>query len=176
MDPYKVLGILPHASSSEVHDAYKKIVETYNTENLEDDSVKTFYLEKLSEANEAFRIINLNLACQEVRDLIGSDNFIAAESKLNLVSDLSSAEWNYLKGILLIKKGWIESGANHIKKATTLNPYNNEYSDTMKQLNENIKRYKKNTIHFNPNANSNKGGLNLCNNSSASGGNKGGLC
>ena len=33
MDPYKVLGILPHASSSEVHDAYKKIVETYNTEN-----------------------------------------------------------------------------------------------------------------------------------------------
>lgn len=175
MDPYKVLGILPHASSSEVHDAYKKIVETYSTENLEDASVKTFYLEKLSEANEAFRIINLNLTCQEVRDLIEVDNFISAESKLNLVSDLSSAEWNYLKGILLIKKGWIESGANHIRKANTLNPYNNEYSDTMKKLNDNIKQYKKNNIQLNPN-NNNKGGLNLCNNSSASGGNKGGLC
>lgn len=173
MDPYKVLGILPHASSLEVKDAYKKIVETYNTDDLEDDSVKTIYLEKISEANEAFRIINLNLTCQEVRDLIESDDFIAAESKLNLVSDNSSAEWNYLKGILLIKKGWVESGATHIKTAATLNPYNNEYLNTMNQLTENIKKYKRNS----PKNSTSKAGLNPCsNNSNISGGNKGGLC
>ena len=170
MDPYKVLGILPHSSTAEVQEAYKKVVETYNTDNLEDDSVKTFYLEKLSEANEAFRIINLNLTCQEVRDLIETDDIMSAESKLNLVSDLTSAEWNYLKGVLLLKKGWIDSGVNHIKAAVNLNPYNNEYVETMKQLNENVKRYKKNA-HV---ANQKQNNSNLCGNNN--GGNKGGLC
>lgn len=160
MDPYKVLGILPHSSAKEVQEAYNNIISTYNTDDLEDESIKALYLEKISEANEAYRIINLNLTCQEVRDLIDQDNFIAAESKLNISSDPSSAEWNYLKGILLIKKGWIDSGCNHVIKAANLNPYNTEYVNTMKQLTENVKKYKS-TFAKNKNQ---KGGLNLCNN------------
>ncbi len=30
MDPYKVLGVLPHSSEGEVNQAYQKIVQTYN--------------------------------------------------------------------------------------------------------------------------------------------------
>lgn len=171
MDPYKVLGILPHSTFKEVTEAYKNIVATYSTDDLEDESVKSFYLEKLSEANEAYRIINLNLTCQEVRGLIEEDNFIAAETKLNLTSDLSSAEWNYLKGILLIKKGWVDSGINHVKRAATLNPYNSEYINTTKQLDENVKQYKNS---FSRNSGQ-KGGLNLCNNSNTENKNNG-LC
>ena len=105
MDPYKVLGVLPHSSEGEVNQAYQKIVQTYNTDDLQDDSIKTFYTEKLNEANEAYRIISHNIACEEVREMIEDDDFVAAEARLNLVSDISSAEWNYLKGVLLLKKG-----------------------------------------------------------------------
>ena len=79
MDPYKVLGIMPHSSEKEVKEAYSKIVETYNPSDLEDDSVKSFYEEKLNEANEAYRIIHHNMTCEEVRDLIEKDDFIFAE-------------------------------------------------------------------------------------------------
>lgn len=172
MDPYKVLGVMPHSSPTEVKEAYNHVVETYNIDDLQDDSVKGFYNEKLSEANEAYRIINHNLACEEVRDLIECDDFIAAEAKLNLVSDISSAEWNYLKGVLLLKKGWIESGVTHIKQATNLNPYNSEYISTLKQLDKKVGNYKAN---FNAKGGQQGQGNNaLCGNNNNAG--KGGLC
>jgi hypothetical protein len=142
MDPYKVLGVLPHSSEKEIKDAYTNILETYNLDNLENDSFKSFNEEKINEANDAYRIITNNIACEEVRDLIERDEFVAAEAKLNIFSDFSSAEWNYLKGILLIKKGWIDSGVNHIKKAATINPYNDEYVSTINKLNEKVGNFK----------------------------------
>ena len=173
MDPYKVLGILPHSTKKEVKEAYANIVETYNTNDLQDDSVKSFYTEKLNEANEAYRIIDHNFACEEVRDLIDCDDFIAAEAKLNLASDVSSAEWNYLKGILLLKKGWIDSGVNYIKQATTLNPYNSEYTDALNKLNQKVGSYKSNFNNINNNQNNAANAL--CNNNTPTQ-NKGGLC
>lgn len=169
MDPYKILGTFPHASSKEVKEAYENLVQTYNSDEVEDESVKALYLEKLNEANEAYRLITLNIACQEVRDLIENDDFITAESKLNLTQDESSAEWNYLMGVLMLKKGWVESGVNHIKKASNLNPYNNEYINTMKTLNQNVKTQRNNV---NMQQRNNQG---LCNNG-GNNGNKNGLC
>lgn len=175
MDPYKVLGVLPHSSKDDIKNAYENLIDTYSLDQLEDDSVKSFYEEKLSEANEAFRIINHNMTCDEVRDLIDKDDFIQAESKLNLVTDASSAEWNYLKGVLLIKKGWVDSGVSHIKRAATLNPYNSEYIATMKTLNQKVGAYKNS---YSSQGNS-SGGLNICGNSGNSGNSgsgKNGLC
>ena len=171
MDPYKVLGILPHSSELEVKNAFDKLVETYNLDDLQDDSIRSFYEEKLNEANDAYRIIVHNLACEEVRDLIDSDDFIAAETKLNMVSDVSSAEWNYLKGVLLLKKGWIDSGVNHIKKAVSLNPYSNEYTSALKTLNQRVSALKRN---YNGALGSRNQDMNLCNNSNTQ--NKPGLC
>ncbi|MBU5487141.1 hypothetical protein KQI77_03050 [Clostridium sp. MSJ-8] len=159
MDPYKVLGVFPYSSSIEIKEAYEKILNDYNIKDIEEDDTKKLYLDKISEANEAYRIINLNITCQEVRDLIEKDDFVIAESKLNLVSDNSSAEWNYLKGILLIKKGWVDSGFSHIRKASTLNPYNQEYLDVLNKLNDNVKKYK-NTAKTNMQNNNST----LCNN------------
>ncbi len=159
MDPYKVLGVFPYSSSIEIKEAYEKILNDYNIKDIEEDETKKLYLDKISEANEAYRIINLNITCQEVRDLIEKDDFVIAESKLNLVSDNSSAEWNYLKGILLIKKGWVDSGFSHIRKASTLNPYNQEYLDVLNKLNDNVKKYK-NTAKTNMQNNNST----LCNN------------
>jgi len=173
MDPYKILGILPHSSESEIKDAYNRLIGTYNLDDLQDDSVKSFYEDKLSAANEAYRIITHNLTCDEVRDLIESDDFIAAETKLNYISDLSSAEWNYLKGVLLIKKGWVDSGVNHIRKAATLNPYNTEYVATMNKLTDKVGSYKNN---YSKNEKQGSNPLNMCGGGNDTGGGKGGLC
>lgn len=173
MDPYKVLGVLPHSSEADIQKAYEELIKTYNTDDLQDASVKTFYKEKLHEANEAYRIISHNIACEEVRELIELDDFITAESKLNLVADLSSAEWHYLKGVLLLKKGWIDSGVSHIKKAASLNPYNSEYISAANRVSQSIRNYKSNFNHHAP-QNQGANGINLCGGNN--GGGKQGLC
>ncbi|NLK95522.1 MAG: J domain-containing protein [Clostridiales bacterium] len=169
MDPYKVLGITPNSSIKDIKIAYEEKLKTYNEDDLDDNSFKELYTEKVNEANEAFRMINHNITLEEVRDLIEEDEFVKAEAKLNLISDFSSAEWNFLIGILLIKKGLIESGVNHVKEACKLNPYNSEYKDTLSELNKKVRSYKNNT------STNKKNNLNLCNNSSSNS-NKGGLC
>lgn len=168
MDPYKVLGILPHSSDLEIKEAYSNLMNTYNLDDLQDDSVKLMYEEKINEANEALRIITDNRTLEKVRDLIESDDFIAAEANLNLISDSHSAEWNYLKGILLIKKGWVDSGVNHIKRAVNINPYNDEYISTIQKLNQKIGTFKNNHQRQPQN------NASLCSNNT--GNNKGGLC
>lgn len=168
MDPYKILGVEPHTTSEEIKEAYEQIVKTYNIDEIQEESMKQIYLDKLNEANEAYRLINLNLTCREVRDLIDNNNFIAAESKLNLITDMSSAEWNYLKGIILLKKGWIDSGLNHVKKAVNISPYNSEYIDTLKQLNSKVNNQKSHC------SNQQNNPLGLCNNQNSN--KKNGLC
>lgn len=168
MDPYKVLGVLPHSSESEIKEAYSNLMNTYNLDELQDDSVKLMYEEKINEANEALRIITDTRTLEKVRDLIEQDDFIAAEANLNLISDSHSAEWNYLKGVLLIKKGWIDSGVNHIKKAANINPYNDEYISTIQKLNQKLALFKNNRSRQSQNSSS------LCSNNGNSG--NGGLC
>lgn len=168
MDPYKILGVEPHTTPEEIKEAYDQIVTTYNIDEIQEESMKQIYLDKLNEANEAYRLINLNLTCQEVRDLIDNNNFIAAESKLNLITDMSSAEWNYLKGIVLLQKGWIDSGLNHVKKAVNISPYNSEYIDTLKKINSKVNNQK---AHYNNQQNT---PLGLCNNQNTN--KKNGFC
>ena len=93
MDPYKLLGVSPNSTSKEVNDAYKNIIENYLKE-VNDENSKSLYDEKLSELNEAYRLVSQNIAFEEVRGLIGLDDVLSAEAKLNLVSDGSSPEWN----------------------------------------------------------------------------------
>lgn len=171
MDPYKLLGVSPNSTSKEVNDAYKNIIDDYLKDSTEEDS-KSLHDEKLSELNEAYRLVSQNIAFEEVRELIEDDDFLSAEAKLNLVSDSSSPEWNYLTGVLLLKKGWIHSGVNHLKKAATLNPYNIEYKNTLNTLNQKINVVKTN---YSNNASGNNNPLNACGNNNI-GTNKKGLC
>lgn len=139
MNPYKILGISESSSTEEIKNAYSNIIEKYSIKNAENDAERNLFSNKLNEANEAFRLITNMITCEEVRDLIEQDDFITAESKLNLISDYSSAEWNYLKGILLIKKGCIDSGVTHIRKSVSINPYNEEYTNSLKKINIKLK-------------------------------------
>lgn len=155
MDPYKVLNLSQNSSIVEVKKAYEEVLKTYNIDDLEDNSFTSLYTEKINEANEAYRIINHNIALEEVRDLIDTDDFILAEAKLNLISDYSSSEWNFLNGVLLIKKGFIDSGVHHVKEACKLNPYNKEYQDTIVELQKKVKVSRDNNFN-------NKNPLNAC--------------
>lgn len=161
MDPYEVLGIEKNASEEEIRNKYKDIVEEY-TKNREGISSQ-----KIQEFRIAYDLIINDSLYKEIRDLIDSNNFLDAETKLNIISNTNSAEWNYLKGFVLVQKGWFESGLTYLTKAVELEPNNLEYLNSLNKLQTRIIGYIKNYSKKNIKPNSNS--MNACGSSNNSG-------
>jgi hypothetical protein len=63
-----------------------------------------------------------------VRRNINNGNIVEAENELNNVNEGDrAAEWHYLMGCVLIKKGYFVDAQNMINKACTMDPANPEY-------------------------------------------------
>ena len=117
MNPYKVLGVRPNASLDEIKTAYESLANTYDISNYQGSSEEPLAEDKISELNTAYNSLINEYKYKDIRDLIENQQFLSAETQLNLISDKSSAEWNYLEGFVLLKKGWFKAGVNHVKIA-----------------------------------------------------------
>ncbi|CDG02056.1 Putative Heat shock protein DnaJ domain protein [Clostridium chauvoei JF4335] len=169
-----MLGVQPDSSTDEIKNAYNNVLAKFNV-NMNNLSVNSSTEKALTDANIAYDLlINGNLY-KEIRNLIENNNFVLAESKLNLIDHRNSAEWNYLQGFISLKKGWFDTAVNHIKTATDLDPENSEYKDSLVTLqsraNEIMNVYKQhNTQPNNTNTSNNMSG---CPGGNAGGGNNG---
>lgn len=64
----------------------------------------------------------------DVRRLIQSGRIADAEQLLNgVLGEKRGAEWNYLKGLCLMRRGYLEDARDHFARATELEPSNMEY-------------------------------------------------
>lgn len=165
MNPYKILGVRPNASHDEIKAAYDDLVNTYSSQDFESFSDEFLVEDKLAEINDAYNALNNENKYREIRNLIESEQFINAETELNLIADKNSPEWNYLKGFVMLKKGWFQSGVNHLKTAAELNPSNTEYKDTLMHLSRKINEIKRNYARTVA-ANNNTNNMNPCGGSS----------
>ena len=100
--------------------------------------------DKLSELNTAYNSLINEYKYKDIRELIEKQQFLSAETQLNLITDKSSAEWNYLQGFVLLKKGWFKAGVNHMKVAAELNPDNEEYQEALMVLAKKVRQMKAN--------------------------------
>lgn len=71
----------------------------------------------------------------DVRSLIMNGRIADAEQILNGVpSDGRNAEWFFLKGTVLYKRGWLDEAYNHFVRASQMEPGNMEYRSAMNQV------------------------------------------
>lgn len=71
----------------------------------------------------------------DVRNLIMNGRIADAEQILNGVpSEGRNAEWYFLKGTVLYKRGWLEEAYNHFSRAVQMDPGNGEYRAAMNQV------------------------------------------
>lgn len=171
MDPYKILGVNEGASEDEIKEKYRKIIEEC-TEIEGDEYSKSI----LKDANIAYDVlINGNLY-KEVRGLIEKNNFLAAEAKLNVADNRSSAEWNYLQGFIAVQKGWFDTALSYLKTATEIEPNNMEYLNSLNRLQSKVMEFAANYARRNNgnknNFNNNNNNMNAC----GGGGGNGGMC
>lgn len=68
-----------------------------------------------------------------VRSKIQMGDINGAETMLNNMND-GSAEWNFLKGVILMRRGWYDGAREHINRAYNMEPNNPEYAQAYNSL------------------------------------------
>jgi molecular chaperone DnaJ len=84
---------------------------------------------------------NASTIYNSVRMDIQRGNFSSAEQRLNTVRS-RDAEWNFLMGVIHMKKGWHDSAYNYLSVACNMSPANLEYRDALNRLNSRNHSYR----------------------------------
>lgn len=153
-NPYEVLGLREGASEEEIKRAYKRLVRKYHPDQYVNNPLADLAEEKLKEINEAYNILmnkrnrnnednnNWNYYRYEndsynefnkVRKLIDMGRLREAYDILENSTN-RGAEWYFLKGVILLKKGWYEQGYQHVRRAVNLDPNNVEYRNVLNNI------------------------------------------
>lgn len=157
-DPYKVLGVSSNATDDEIKKAYRALVKQYHPDNYADNPLANLAADKMKEINEAYSEIQKlrsgggssggssgssysggNAGAGElgrVRQLINAGRANEAEILLNRIPvGERTAEWHFLKGVVLYRNGWVQDARSEIETACRMDPYNNEYRAFQQRLN-----------------------------------------
>lgn len=154
-DPYKVLGISPNATDEEIKNAYRNLARKYHPDNYHDSPLSDLAAEKMKEINEAYDTIvnsrkktrqgstgysygrgySSDSSYNDVRNLIANGRISDAELLLNGVpQEARNAEWYFLKGTVLYKKGWLDESSRNFQRACQIEPNNPEYAAAFNQI------------------------------------------
>ncbi len=171
-DPYSVLGVSPSATDDEIKRAYRALAKKYHPDNYVNNPLADLAQEKMKAINEAYDAIEKmrkgssnqnysgaysqsssgNSTYQQIRQAISAGNIMLAEQLLSSCKN-HDAEWNFLMGSLMIKKGWFSEAKRYIEIACSLDPSNSEYSYARTQLFD---------MQSSPYTNINSAGMNTC--------------
>lgn len=151
-DPYEVLGVSKNATDDQIKDAYRELARKYHPDNYTDNPLSDLASEKMKEINEAYDAIvnerrngsskksggnNYNnqygtTNFPEVRNLINQGRLEQAQEILDGVPPQSrDAEWYFLNGTVLYRRGWFDQAYTSFATAVRMNPNNLEYRNAM---------------------------------------------
>ena len=154
-DPYQVLGIPSTATDEEVKKAYRNLARKYHPDNYHDNPLEDLAQERMKEINEAYETIRnqrkaaqsggqsgygagynpgysgaYGAAWQRIRLAISQGNLNLAEELLNAQTD-HNGEWNFLKGAVCYKRGWMDEARRYYETAVQMDPGNPEYQQAL---------------------------------------------
>ncbi len=146
-DPYKVLGVSPTDSDDVIKKAYKEQIKKYHPDQYASSPLGELAEEKTVELNAAYdQIMDMRRGGNSsgnsgvgnyflIRQKIQSGNITEADKMLDDVGiSFREAEWYFLKGSVSYKRGWLDQAYSNIEKASSMEPYNQEYNAALNNL------------------------------------------
>ncbi len=159
-DPYSVLGVSRNATDDEIKKAYRELARKYHPDNYVNNPLSDLVEEKMKDINEAYDAIQKERASgsssknsgyyqstasgeyAHVRQLINESKYSDAELILDSVSAKDrNAEWHFLKGCVLIKRGWYYDARKYLETACYMDPSNGEYRSVLARLKQSTGAY-----------------------------------
>ena len=157
-DPYQILGASENATDEEIKKAYRDLARKYHPDNYHDNPLADLAQEKMKEINAAYEEINRRRSggnrtsggsyggyqqqygqyqgrssssvLQQVRIAIQSGDLSRAEALLANYSD-HNAEWNFLRGAVCYRRGWMDEAKRYYQTACQMDPGNPEYRQAL---------------------------------------------
>jgi curved DNA-binding protein CbpA len=159
-DPYQILGVPETATDDEIKKAYRDLARKYHPDNYHDNPLADLAQEKMKEINAAYEEINKRRSggtaaasgyrgygsgsggyqsygssssssvLQQVRIAIQTGNISRAEALLANYSD-HNAEWNFLRGAVCYRRGWMDEAKRYYQTACQMDPNNAEYRQAL---------------------------------------------
>lgn len=148
-DPYSVLGISRNATDEQVKNAYREMARKYHPDNYVDNPLSDLASEKMKEINDAYDAImnerrgassgsgnryssGGSTSFPEVRSLINQNRLEQAQEVLDGVPPQArNAEWYFLNGTVLYRRGWFDQAYTSFATASRMEPGNQEYRSAL---------------------------------------------
>ena len=157
-DPYEVLNVSSTATDEAVKKAYRELARKYHPDNYHDNPLADLAQEKMKEINAAYDAIQkersgrsaggyaqqqsyggyqqqqqkagADPAFQRVRMAINRNDLGMAEQLLDRMDD-HNGEWNFLKGTICYRRGWVDEARRYFQTACQMDPGNLEYRQAL---------------------------------------------
>ncbi|MBE6565393.1 MAG: J domain-containing protein [Ruminococcaceae bacterium] len=157
-DPYKVLGVERSATEDEIKKAYRALAKKYHPDNYTNTPFADMAEEKMKQINEAYDTIQKERAggtstqnasssyaggsssssggiYARIRLLINGGRVGEASVLLESVpSSERNAEWNFLKGCVLVRQGRYFDAQTYFETACYMDPSNAEYATALNNV------------------------------------------
>ena len=150
-DPYAVLGVSKNATDEQVKNAYRELARKYHPDNYTDNPLSDLASEKMKEINDAYDAIMAERRSGSSRKGGQKNNYYSAQSNFPEVRSLISqnrleqaqevldgvpphrrdAEWYFLNGTVLYRRGWFDQAYTSFATAVRMDPNNPEYRNAM---------------------------------------------
>jgi len=169
-NPYQVLEVSPDATDEEVKHAYRELARKYHPDKYHDSDLADLAGEKMKEINAAYEEVQKMRAGRpqngdtssgstsnagnprtdgstdsrfiRIRNLINQNEIREADILLQSFDHASqNAEWHYLMGCVLLKRGYYLDALKMFDRACGMDPYNQEYRTVRDQMRQQSATY-----------------------------------